>query len=301
MRCSVVVRVLNEKNNLFKLINLLEKQKMIEFELIVIDSGSDDGTVEMLKSFEFKYPFYFTTIEKNKFSFGRSLNNGIIQSRFKEIIVSLSAHCFPTDEFYLYNMVKNFKNKSIGFVYSRQTGDERSPLSEVNHLSKWFPEFKLPEPNLFCNNGSSAFRYADWEKIKFNEVVTGCEDILFALELENINKQNLYEPNSIVTHYHNENFKIIYNRYKRESKLILSLFNQNLKLYEIIISIFREIASDLSFRKENSYPRSSLYQITKYRIAKNFGQYFAKKERFELNFNFSNETKKKLLEHYYYK
>ena len=56
MKCSVVVRVLNEKENLHKLINILEKQKKIEFELIVVDSGSDDGTVEMLESFQFKYP-----------------------------------------------------------------------------------------------------------------------------------------------------------------------------------------------------------------------------------------------------
>ena len=300
MKCSVVVRVLNEKNNLYELINILEKQKKIEFELIVIDSGSDDGTVEMLESFQFKYPFYFTSIEKEKFSFGKSLNNGIKQSRFKQIIVSLSAHCFPIDEYYLFNMVKNFDNKSIGFVYGRQIGDERSPLSEVNHLSKWFPEFGISKTNLFSNNGSSSFRYTDWEKIKFNEEVTGCEDILFALELENIHKHTLYEPNSVVTHYHDENFKVVYNRYKRESNLILSLFDHSLKLTEIVRSIFREIYSDISFRKKNSYQRSSIYAITKYRVAKNFGQYFAKKDQNKFNLKYSYETKKKLLGHYYY-
>jgi len=300
VRCSVVVRVLNEKENLNHLINLLKNQKKVEFELIVIDSGSDDGTLEMLNNYIFNYPFYLTSIKKEEFSFGRSLNQAIKLSRFKELVVSISAHCFPTNDYYLYNLLKHFEDKNIGMVYGRQIGDSRSPLSEVNHLTKWFPKENNFTPNIFCNNGSSAFRYSDWENFGFNEDVTGCEDILYSLELNRIKLRTIYEPNSIVTHFHNEDFRTIFNRYKRESNLIKSLFNHNLSFVRIVYAIFNEVYSDILFRKNNNYNKSGIFEIVKYRVAKNFGQLFGQNNSKFFIKEYSEIEKMKLLNHYYY-
>lgn len=300
MRCSVVVRVLNERENLNQLIKILEDQKKVEFELIVIDSGSQDGTVEMLKDYNFNYPFYFTSIQKDEFSFGKALNEAIYVSTFKKIILSISAHCFPTNSYYLYNMVKHFDDVEIGLVYGRQIGDSRSPLSEVNHLFRWFPEKNDFPENLFCNNGSSAFRYSDWEKFKFDERVSGCEDVLYSLMLNTNNKKVLYEPDSIVTHFHDENFKTVFNRYKRESNLIKSLFNHNLSFANTIYSIFNEIYSDILFRKNKNYPKSSLFHIISYRVAKNLGQFYGKNNLKYFDTHISEVEKVKLINHYYY-
>ena len=300
MKCTVIVRVLNEKENLYQLINLLETQTNINFELVVIDSGSTDGTVEMLSEFDFKFPFYFTEIAKEEFSFGKALNKAIELSNYKDIVLSISAHCFPVNDEYLSNMTKHFIKEDIGLVYGRQIGDTRSPLSEVNHLCQWFPSNNNFQSNLFCNNGSSAFRYKDWEKILFDEEITGCEDILFSLKLFDNDQKTLYEPNAIVTHFHYEEFKLIYNRYKRESTLIKSLFGHKLYLFQALKSIYFEIKSDLNFRKKPNYPRSNFLEICKYRIAKNFGQYLSKPEIKEFNIDIKIEEKNKLLNHYYY-
>ena len=300
MKVTVVIRVLNEKDNLHKLLQLLEKQLDVTFEIVIIDSGSTDGTLEMIKKYEFKFPKIITNIKKEEFSFGRSLNKGIEKSTYKEIVISLSAHCFPVDEYYLLNMSKNFDDEKKGLVFGRQVGDSRSPLSEVNHMNKWFPINNL-SPGIFCNNGSSAFRYSDWEKIKFDEKVSGCEDILFALELKNKGKDTIYEPKAIVSHYHDENFKTVFNRYRRESKLIKSLFNYKIKLRTMIISILKEVYSDLKYRKNFHFPRSSLFQILLYRSAKNFGQYVANVDYKNFNLHIDKNVKTKLINHYYYK
>ena len=300
LKCTVVVRVLDEKENLFRLINLLETQTKINFELVVIDSGSTDGTVEMLNEFNFKYPFYFTEIAKEEFSFGKALNKAIELSTYKDIIISISAHCFPINNEYLSNMTKHFIKDDVGLIYGRQIGDIRSPLSEVNHLHKWFPSTNDFKSNIFCNNGSSAFRYKDWEKILFDEEITGCEDILFSLELFGIHKKTVYEPEAIVSHFHYEDFKLIYNRFKRESILIKSLFGHKLYLFQTLKSTYLEIKSDLNFRKKQNYPRSNFLEICKYRIAKNFGQYLSKGDTKEFRINLTIEEKNKLLKHYYY-
>ena len=152
MSCSVIVRVLNEKENLNKLIKILETQQNVKFELIVIDSGSNDGTVEMLKDYKFKIPFIFTSIKKEEFTFGKSLNKAIEHSTYKDFIVSISAHCFPLDELYLNKMINYLNDLNVGLVFGRQIADSKSALSEANHLSKWFPKEEISLKNIFCNN-----------------------------------------------------------------------------------------------------------------------------------------------------
>ena len=61
------------KKNLEILFKLLESQNNKQFEVILIDSGSTDGTIEFLDKYNFKFPFKFTNIDKKEFSFGRSL------------------------------------------------------------------------------------------------------------------------------------------------------------------------------------------------------------------------------------
>ena len=131
MKCTVVVRALNEKENLYQLINLLETQTKINFELVVIDSGSTDGTVEMLSEYEFKFPFYFTEIAKEEFSFGKALNKAIELSSYKDIIVSISAHCFPINDKYLLNMTRHFIKEDIGLVLDRDIRKSSESLFEL--------------------------------------------------------------------------------------------------------------------------------------------------------------------------
>ena len=51
MHCSVIIPHLNQTDHLRKCINALSEQESdgINFEIIVVDNGSSDGSVEMLK------------------------------------------------------------------------------------------------------------------------------------------------------------------------------------------------------------------------------------------------------------
>src|SRR5690606_16368828 len=74
MDVSVVIRTLNEARHLRALLEGVRTQAYRDgrVELVVVDSGSTDGTLEIAREFEANV----VHIAKEEFSFGRSLNLG---------------------------------------------------------------------------------------------------------------------------------------------------------------------------------------------------------------------------------
>ena len=134
---SIVVRCLNENDNLKVLIPILLNQNYKDFELIFVDSGSTDGTLETINNYILKCNnFFLYHIKKSDFTFGRSLNLGFQNSK-GDIIVSLSAHCFPKNNLWLESIVEGFKLDNVGIVYGSQSPHllTRHSESSVQRLS----------------------------------------------------------------------------------------------------------------------------------------------------------------------
>src|SRR3546814_20115392 len=74
MLTSIVIRTLNEARYLGELLDGIEQQETGSFrvEVVVIDSGSTDGTLEIAE----RHGCTITHITREQFSFGRSLNMG---------------------------------------------------------------------------------------------------------------------------------------------------------------------------------------------------------------------------------
>ena len=80
-KVSIVIRCLNENQNLKILIPILLNQTERNFEIIFVDSGSDDGTLETISNYINKFEnIYLYHINKNQFTFGKSLNIGFTES-----------------------------------------------------------------------------------------------------------------------------------------------------------------------------------------------------------------------------
>jgi len=73
MKISIVIRTFNEQRFLKYLLSGLQKQTIKDIEVIVVDSGSTDQTVEIARGFGAR----IIEIKPEEFSFGRSLNRGI--------------------------------------------------------------------------------------------------------------------------------------------------------------------------------------------------------------------------------
>ncbi len=219
---SIIIRAYNEENNIGKLLSLIKRQKLsYDYEIIVVDSGSIDKTIMIAKQFDVK----IINIKPEEFSFGYSLNKGIEQAS-GEICVFISAHCFPVNEKWLEELVTPLlKNKRIGLVYGKQRGGDMSKFSEKEIFKKWYPEnIDGIQNHPFSNNANTAIRKNIWEECKYDETLTGLEDLDWAKKVLDKGFLIYYSSKAEVLHIHNETWKQIKNRYKREAMAFYKIF-----------------------------------------------------------------------------
>src|SRR6266404_956636 len=88
---SVVIRCRDEAPHLGRVLEaVLGQEGAPPFEVVALDSGSRDGTLDLLA----RHPVRVEHLEG--FTFGRALNRGAALAR-AELVVFLSAHCRPLD------------------------------------------------------------------------------------------------------------------------------------------------------------------------------------------------------------
>lgn len=217
-KISIIIRTYNESKHIGELLEGIVTQRGVgardpEVEIVVVDSGSTDGTIEIVQQYGVKLVF----ISKDEFSFGRSLNYGC-RSCDGDIFVIVSGHCIPSSKEWLYELVKPILNGSAAYTYGRQIGGQGSRFSERQIFNKYFPEdSEIPQNGIYCNNANSALLRQAWEKFEFNEELTGLEDLDLARRLCVTGLKVAYVSTATVYHLHNETWSQVKNRFEREA------------------------------------------------------------------------------------
>ena len=242
-RISVIVRARNEAEHLPRLIEGLAAQTIQPFEVVLVDSGSSDDTVAIAQ----QAGWVVSHIPPGDFTFGRALNLGCSIAR-GEILVIMSAHVYPVRRDYLENLTATLERNSELAVYGRQVGDERTHFSERMIMKQWFPEQRiLDQGHAFSNNANSAIPRALWEKLRYNEDLTGLEDIDFSLRLLKMGGQVHYEHKAPVVHVHEENYSSVKRRYYREALAYKRIFpGENLSMGRALTLWFKNISRDIA-------------------------------------------------------
>lgn len=272
MRISIVIRTLNEANYLSDLLEMIGSQESSfeSVEVVLIDSGSTDRTVEIASS----YGCRITYITKQEFSFGRSLNRGC-EFSIGDILVFISGHCVPVDKNWLQNLCQPIADGKVAYTYGRQIGDDDSNYSERRIFAKYFPAHSaLPQDGFFCNNANSAVLRTAWEEHRFDEELTGLEDMELAKRLVAAGHKVGYVAEAPVFHHHQETWASVRRRFEREAIALRSIMPEvQLSKVDVLQCIVRSVFADWRSAKRNGISSTSLVQMLRYRWCQYWGSY----------------------------
>ncbi|PPE77204.1 family 2 glycosyl transferase [Kaistia algarum] len=212
-RVSVVVRSYNESEHIGKLMRGLASQSHQDYEVVLVDSGSTDDTVAIAES----HGARIVRIDKSEFSFGRALNIGCAAAE-GEILVFASAHVYPLRTDWIASLIAPFESPAIALTYGRQVGNSVSKFSEHQVFDAWFPAHSVArQASYFCNNANCAIRRSAWEERRYDETLTGLEDLAWAKLAQQQGGQIAYVAEAVIAHVHDETWARVRNRYRREA------------------------------------------------------------------------------------
>ena len=171
-----------------------------------------------------RFPVDIVHIQPQDFTFGRSLNLGIAATKAERVVLA-SAHVYPVYPDWLEKLLEPFADPQIGLSYGKQRGSETSKYSEHQVFRSWFPDQSVArQEHPFCNNANAAIRRSLWQQHPYDELLTGLEDLAWARWLLTQGQSLAYAAEAEIIHVHNETWRGIYNRYRRESMAFKQIY-----------------------------------------------------------------------------
>lgn len=241
-RVSVVVRCFNEALHLGTLLRSIGEQTVRDLEVIVVDSGSTDGTLAIAES----HGARIFHIEPERFTFGRSLNVGCSEAR-GEFLVLASAHVYPCERDWIERLIAPFADPLVSLTYGRQVGHATSKFSECRLFAQQYSATSnLDQKIPFCNNANAAVRRAHWQEHPYDETLTGLEDLAWGRRVLASGHRIAYIAEAAIVHIHDETPARVRLRYEREAIALRRIVpDSHMYLVEFIRLAWRQIWGDL--------------------------------------------------------
>ncbi len=199
MKISLITTILNEENSITEFLESIKKQSKKPNEVIIVDGGSTDSTVDKIKNFKErnKKINIRLLVKVGNRSIGR---NEAIKKSKNEIVVIADAGTI-LEKNWLKNISSPFKKKNVDVVAGYYEGRAK------NIFQKCLIPYVLVMPDRVSKNNflpatrSMAIRKNIWKKIgKFNELLSHNEDYEFAKRLEN-KKINIYFQKQAIVYW----------------------------------------------------------------------------------------------------
>lgn len=268
---SIIIRTLNEELYLTDLLNAIQSQRSdFSHEIVLIDSGSTDNTLVIAKLFRCR----ILHISRNEFSFGRSLNLAC-EAAQGTYLALISGHCIPCDQHWLQNLIKPIAKGIVHYSYGRQVGGPQTYWSECQIFAKYFPvQSSIPQKGYYCNNANSAILAEAWNRHKFNEGLSGLEDMDLAKRLVAEHGRVGYVADASVYHLHHETWKQVQRRFERESLALQQICPEVILRRRDLLRYFsRGVIRDLVVGLPATLKLKTLQQIIRYRYHQYIGSY----------------------------
>jgi glycosyltransferase involved in cell wall biosynthesis len=188
---TLITTVLNEGDNIRRLMDSLRAQTRQPDEIVIVDGGSRDDTVKILREYEKVLPLRVEVEAGCNISRGRNL---AIQAARGDIIAVTDAGVVLAND-WLEHLTKPFDNPDVQVVSGFFQADVHTPF-EVAMGATVLPLVNEVNPATFLPSSRSvAFKKSAWEKVGgYPEWLDYCEDLIFDLRLKLIPASFSFSP-----------------------------------------------------------------------------------------------------------
>lgn len=212
-KISVIIMTLNAEKYIQNIIDMLKKQTIMPDEIIVVDSQSQDQTVDIAKKNNVK----IILIDRKEFDHGGSRDLALRES-IGDYVLFLTQDAEIGNEKYVENLISPFNDDKVAMVCGRQiakkdaTSYERL-IREFNYPDKRMTKTKEDIKKLgikayYMSDVCSAYRRDIYLQIGgFEHPILTNEDMLIAAKALKNGYKTSYEPDAFVYHSHNFTLK----------------------------------------------------------------------------------------------
>ncbi len=208
---SVIVRAKNRAATLERTLSQLRNQT-VEVELVVVDSGSTDGTVEIAR----QWCDQLIELPGERFTFGRALNIGA-EAASAPIHFAVSAHCWPERSDWIARSLRQYERADVAATNGARFRPDDVPLHETFYQDA---ATARAHPLWGFSNHAASWRAAIWNEFPFDEEMEACEDKEWSWRVLNAGWLVAYHPLLSVSsaHRHRSGVRPYYRRIELETR-----------------------------------------------------------------------------------
>jgi rhamnosyltransferase len=208
MSISLIIPTLNAGTHMEHLLSMLSSQDTKASEIIIIDSSSEDNTVQIAR----RFGATTMVIPRKDFNHGRTRNVAALHAR-GEILVFMTQDALPSHKTLLGTLTAPLRSVDVAATYGRQI-----PRSDASPLEKFIRQFNYPDmpmtkaksdiqrygiKTFFLSNVCSAVKKDAFLRVgMFPEGVRANEDMILAAKLILNGHTIAYVPDAEVMHSH---------------------------------------------------------------------------------------------------
>ncbi|MGZ8937599.1 MAG: glycosyltransferase family 2 protein [Limisphaerales bacterium] len=214
---SIILRSFNEAWALGETLTALRAQEYTNWELIVIDSGSSDGSQDLIRA---AHPAHFVQIEPQEYNPSRVMNHGMRLAR-SEFGIFLNADATPQGSNWLRPLVTALQDPKTAAVFGRQIPRMDCQAVYACDYDRCFgPKRESAGWDHFFSMVSSGIRKDVWRHRGFLENLQYAEDDEYTRWAKANGYKVVYCEDSVVMHSHNYTAAQAYKRSFGDAKAL---------------------------------------------------------------------------------
>ncbi len=198
-KISIIIPAKNEGKSLNRLLERLVNSDYPNYEIILVEGGSDDQTPDICGRYKGEYPDIIKLVRGGDEGKPAALNLGLEETT-GEIIGVLDADSFPVEENFLYEISAEFEDDEVTAVQGKISliEPDRSLSSRLSNFSRYLPLPYIMKGKKRIDGFVPLFGTHQYVKKSFIEEIGGwdedalTEDIDLSLELNIRGKEIRY-------------------------------------------------------------------------------------------------------------